>query len=643
MSFGKIGGATEPKGLFGGPRIIGSPTMKRQIWLAMGISLVTNILVLVQPVFMLHVYDFVLPSQSVPTLVYLSVIAVFLLLILGLLDQSRQRIFTDLAWELDGTLRPTCFRAAYLLGRRNPRAGRSAFSSDLDAVKQFVGSTAPGALMDLPWTVILIGALFFLSPWLGLLTAIMGALVALAAWMNELGMRTHLSEAARRNARATRLAEDMFQATDAVEAMKFSKDAIERWTSEASAQAAFARAAGASGAVWMSVVKTLRLLVQVVTLAAAAYLVLLGQLTPGAMIAASIIGARALAPLDQVVGSWRLLILGRDGWTRLGQLTAEVDPVNESSTTPPAVYGLLEADNVTVLGDSDKPIIHNVRLRLPKGGFLGLIGSSGSGKTTFARVLSGALPPDNGEVRLDGLALKNWPDANLGPAIGYLPQNVQLLGGSVSENIRRFGPRDDEAVVAAAQRAGAHGMISALSEGYETDVGDGGGRLSGGQRALVGLARCLFGNPQVIVLDEPAASLDAEGRASLNIALQALKAEAKTVIMVSHDLVSLRNFDVIAEMRQGQIARSGPPSEMLVPAKVGSGQTLGPIQPNPSPQSSNVPGSEPPRANPSARSQAVTDFNVGPLSLTQQGTGTNNYMPTSAPNAREPRAKEDNV
>jgi PrtD family type I secretion system ABC transporter len=568
MLFGRIGGKTEPKGLFGGPRIIGSPTMKRQIWLAMGISFVTNILVLVQPVFMLHVYDFVLPSQSVPTLIYLSLIAIFLLIVLGALDQSRQRVFTDLAWELDGTLRPTCFRAAYLLGRRNPRAGRSAFTSDLDAVKQFVGSTAPGALMDLPWTVILIGALCFLSPWLGLLTAMMGAMVSLAAWMNELGMRTHLSEAARRNARATRLAEDMFQATDAVEAMKFSKHAIARWTVEASAQAAYARAAGASGAVWMSVVKTLRLMVQVVTLAAAAYLVLLGKLTPGAMIAASIIGARALAPLDQVVGSWRLLILGRDAWARLGQLTADVDPVNETSTVPPAMEGLLEAESVTLMGEGDKPIIHNVRLRLPKGGFLGLVGASGSGKTTFARVLSGAIPPDNGVVKIDGLELSNWPDAQLGPSVGYLPQNVQLLGGTVAENIRRFGARDDEAVTIAAQRAGAHAMISSLPEGYETDVGDGGGRLSGGQRALIGLSRALYGDPKIIILDEPAASLDAEGRASLNITLQALKAEGKTLVMVSHDLASLRNFDVIAEMRQGQIARHGPPSEMLGPVKM---------------------------------------------------------------------------
>lgn len=581
MSFGRIGGKTEPKGFLGGPRIIGSPTMNRQVWLAVGVSIITNILVLVQPVFMLHVYDYVLPSQSVPTLIYLSMIAIFLLVVLGALDQSRQRIFTDLAWELDGTLRPTCFRAAYLLGRRNPRAGRSAFSSDLDAVKQFVGSNAPGALMDLPWTVILMIALCFLSPWLGLLTAIMGALVVLAAWMNELGMRNHLGEGTRRSARAMRLAEDMFQATDAVESMKFSKATIERWSTEASAQAAYARAAGASGAVWTSVVKTLRLMVQVVTLAAAAYLVLLGKLTPGSMIAASIIGARALAPLDQVVGSWRLLILGRNAWTKLGLLTADIDPVNENSTSPPPVQGLLEAESVTVLGEGEKPIIHNVRLKLPRGGFLGLIGASGSGKTTFARVLSGAIPPDNGVVRLDGLELTNWPDADLGPVMGYLPQNVQLLGGTIAENIRRFGPRDDEGVVAAAQRAGAHAMISGLSEGYETDVGDGGGRLSGGQRALVGLSRALYGEPQVLILDEPAASLDADGRAALVQTLQTLRAEQRTVILVSHDMGILRAFDVIAEMRGGQIARHGPPSEILGPVRTGpTGPATGPTPGN---------------------------------------------------------------
>jgi ABC-type protease/lipase transport system fused ATPase/permease subunit len=381
-------------------------------------------------------------------------------------------------------------------------------------------------------------------------------------------LREYVTEGSKRGIRAARLAEDVFLATDAVEGMKFSGPAVARWAGEAEAQAAYSRATNARNSVWTSIVRTLRISLQVLTLAAAAWLVLEGQLTSGAMIAASIIGARALAPIDQAVASWRLVSAARVSWQRLGQLTAGSNFVEPDKTEPPPTRGALEAEAVSVRAENGQVILNAASIRVPPGAFVGLVGPSGSGKTTLSRVLAGARPADAGIVRLDGMDIINWPTARLGKAIGYMPQSMQLLGGTIAENIRRFGPKDDEGVLAAANLAGANALIAAMPHGYDTDVGDGGSALSGGQRALVGLARAVYGSPNIVILDEPAASLDTAGRASLGQCLQQLRARKTTVILVSHDPGSLRQFDAIVEMGGGKILRSGKPSEMLKPAPV---------------------------------------------------------------------------
>jgi ATP-binding cassette, subfamily C, bacterial exporter for protease/lipase len=551
-------------GFLGGPKLLETRSLKQRFNIVVFLSIVTNLLALVQPVFMLHVYDYVLPSESLATLMYLTLMATFLLVVTGTLEFLRSRIFADAAWELDEQLRPICFRASYELGKKSDNAGRTIFTSDLETVKQFLTGGAPASFLDLPWTVIFLVALFALNPWLGLLSTGFAILVLVAAILNEMSLRTYLREGSTRGQKAQRLAEDVLRATDAIEAMKFRNHAIGRWSREAEAQAAYSRATAARSGVWTSVVRTLRLSLQVLTLAAAAWLVLLGELTAGTMIAASIIGARALAPIDQAVAGWRGTALAQISWRRLGGLEASNSQRVTDRTDPPPVSGTIEAEGLVVTAANGAPIIAGVNLRIPQGYFVGLVGPSGSGKTTLARALAGAVTPDGGLVRLDGIDMRSWPDERLATAIGYLPQSVQLLGGTVSENIRRLGPRDDEAVVAAAEKSGAHRIISALPETYETDVGDGGTSVSGGQRAMIGLARALYGDPAVVILDEPNASLDTDGRRALAEALSKLRAARKTVILVSHDVGSLRSFDQLIIMRGGRIEKMGPPSELLV-------------------------------------------------------------------------------
>jgi PrtD family type I secretion system ABC transporter len=551
---------------FGGPVLENAQAIRQRFLIITFLSIFTNLLALVQPLFMLHVYDYVLPSQSLTTLFYLTLIAVFLIGITGVLDYLRARLFADLSWDLDERLRPICFDASYELGKRAGRVGRSIFSNDLEAVKQFLCGPTPVAFLDLPWTVVFIVALFSLSPWLGLLSSAFAVLVLIAAVLNEMSLRGYIRGGTRHGREAQKLAEDVFGATDAVEGMKFTKDAVHRWSSEAKMQAAYVRAATARSGVWTSLVRSLRLALQVLTLGTAAWLVLRGELTPGVMIAASIIGARALAPIDQAVSGWRATATANDSWKRMGELTKSARSQVNEPTDPPDLNGQIDVLGVGVAAPSGKPIIADVSVKIAAGSFVGLVGASGSGKSTLARALVGAVQPDAGIVRYDGLDLRNWPASRLAEGVGYMPQSVQLLSGTVGENIRRLGPRDDQAVVEAAMFAGAHVVISSLPQGYETQIGEGGLSLSGGQRALIGLARAFYGNPKVVVLDEPTAHLDVEGRKALGEALGKLRRSKRTLVLVTHDVSALRQFDLLVAMRGGRVEAVGPPDKLLVKA-----------------------------------------------------------------------------
>lgn len=542
-------------------------TNPKKVWglfgVAVLISFVTNILALVQPVYMLHVYDYVLSSQSVPTLTYLTAIALFLMLLLGVLDFLRGRILAQMALEIDAQVREKAFLGAYSRALAQRRFGRSSFSSDLDNVRAFL--TGPGivALMDLPWTPIFIIVLMILSPLLGFISIFFAFLVAAAVIFNQgIGRRlTRLGMA--QNMQATRVAEDMFQAADAVESMGFAKNVLSRWAQTSRNAAETNNTAAARNGMTSSAVKALRISLQILSLGIAALLVIKGEVTAGAMFAASIIGARALQPVDQVVGAWRNISATRLAWANLAELVREHDLSNTPKTELPAPKGSLKVEGVAVGVPPNAILIQQVSLEAPAGSFLGIVGASGSGKTTLARAIAGAVPLAAGVIRIDGADVKQWERDKLGKYLGYLPQSVHLMQGTVAETIRRFGPPDDEGVILAAKRAGAHDMITRLAKGYDTEVGDAGSALSGGQRARVGLARAFYGDPRVVIMDEPFAHLDSEGEAATINAMREARQRGVTVVLVGHRPSEIAGFDLVAVMQAGRLVRFGPLKDVL--------------------------------------------------------------------------------
>jgi ATP-binding cassette subfamily C exporter for protease/lipase len=545
-------------------RVLTNPGKVRALFgVAVLISFVTNILALVQPVYMLHVYDYVLASQSIPTLSYLTAIALFLMLLLGVLDFLRGRILAQMALEIDAQVREKAFLGAYARALAQRRFGRSSFSTDLDNVRGFL--TGPGiiALMDLPWTPIFIIVLMALSPLLGIIAIFFALLVAGAVIFNQGIGRRLARQGLMQNMQATRVAEDMFQAADAVESMGFAKHVLSRWAKTSRSAAETNNTAAARNGMTSSAVKALRISLQILSLGIAAMLVIKGEVTAGAMFAASIIGARALQPVDQVVSAWRNISTTRLAWANLAELVREHDQANSPKTELPAPKGSLKVENVAVGVPPNSILIQGVSLDAPAGSFLGVVGPSGSGKTTLARAIAGAVPLAAGVIRMDGADVKQWERDKLGKYIGYLPQSVHLMQGTVAETIRRFGPTDDEGVILAAKRAGAHDMITRLAKGYDTDVGDAGGQLSGGQRARVGLARAFYGDPRLVVMDEPFAHLDAEGEAATINAMREARQRGVTVVLVGHRPSEIAGFDLVAVMQGGRLVRFGPLKDVL--------------------------------------------------------------------------------
>lgn len=549
----------EPTQVLSDPRPV-----RRLLTAAIVVSFITNMLALVQPVFMLHVYDFVLSSESRATLFWLTVIALFLIMVLSALDFLRGRLMGEMALEIDRQVRERAFLGAYSRALSSRQFGRSSFSTDLDTVRAFLTGPSAVALMDLPWTPIFIIALFMLSWILGSISVLFAALVVLAVMANQGVGRKLAKQSIVQNQRAGRIAEDIFQAADAVESMGFSKNALARWAGVSRAAAETNNMAAAQAGVTGSMVKGLRIALQILSLAVAAWLVLDGVVTPGAMFAASIIGARALGPIDQAVTAFRTISAARLSWGNLSELVREHDVAHAEKTELPPPLGAVKLESVSVTNANRTAVlIQGVSFEAPAGAFIGVVGPSGSGKTTMARAIAGAVPIAGGVVRIDGADTRQWAREKLGKYIGFLPQSVHLMQGTVAETIRRFGPVDDEGVIAAAQLAGAHDMITRLGKGYDQDVGDAGGQLSGGQRARIGLARALYGDPTLLILDEPFASMDAEGEASTWNLLRELKRRNRTVILVSHRPSELVGFDYVAVMNGGRLARFGPVKEIL--------------------------------------------------------------------------------
>jgi ATP-binding cassette, subfamily C, bacterial exporter for protease/lipase len=536
----------------------------RSVFYALGgFTLAVNVLLLVPAIYMLQMYDRVLTSRNEGTLVLLTLLMLALLALEAALEFVRGRVMVRVGAALDLRLDARVFDAAFARTLAGGAGGSGQALSDLGTVRQFLSGKGLFAFFDVPWTPVYIVVVFLLSPWLGVF-ALAAALILLAlAWINERATAPLLAEASKLGAGANQYAVSQLRNAQTIASMGMLEGLRERWFERQGRYLAVQGEAADRAAMIGAVTRFFRFALQSGILGFGAWLVLQNQLTPGGMIAASILLGRALAPVDLAIATWRGFVSARGAYARLGKLLA-AHPVRGQSVTLPAPKGEVAAENLVVgAPGSRNPILKGVNFRVAPGNIIAVVGPSASGKSTLARALVGVWPPLAGAVRLDGADVNSWDKAHLGGFVGYLPQDVELFEGSVAENIARFGPLDSAGIVAAAQKAGVHELVLQLPQGYETPIGEGGAVLSGGQRQRVALARALYGNPVLVVLDEPNANLDDAGDAALMAALRAAKADNQTVFVMTHRVNLLRIADAIMVLAAGTIKGFGPADKVL--------------------------------------------------------------------------------
>ena len=528
-------------------------------------SVFVNLLMLTSPLFMLQIYDRVLASRSEATLLALLVLVTVLFAFMGILDFVRGRVLARAGAKFQEILDARVFTA--VLQRSVlpvQRALPNTASRDLDSVRQVLSGPAPFAVFDLPWTPIFIAAIFLFHPMLGWLAVAGSAILVCLTALNQYRSREPNAESQTATNEAEVLGEALRQNAEAVQGLGMRGTGLNRWS--ALRRQALDRQITASDrtASYASASKALRFYLQSLILALGAWLVLRQQISPGMMIASSILLGRALAPVDQAIGQWPALQRARQGWTALAELL-EKSPEQAGRTALPTPRGVVDLQNVAVFTPGEqKPALVGISFRIEPGQALGVIGPSGAGKTTLAKLLTGIWQPAQGKVRIDGAAADQWPDGGIGRHLGYLPQDMSLFSGTVAQNIARLSPEPDDAkVVEAAERAGAHEILLELSQGYDTEIGAGGQRLSGGQRQRVALARALYDDPPILILDEPNANLDAAGEQALVQAIRDAKARGRTVVVMAHRPSAIAACDLLLMIDKGRQVDLGPRDEVL--------------------------------------------------------------------------------
>ncbi|NNG02987.1 MAG: type I secretion system permease/ATPase [Inquilinus sp.] len=525
-------------------------------------GIAVNALMLVSPIYMMQIFDRVLSSGRTETLIYLTMIAAFALLVLGILDAMRQQVLVRIGGWLDRTLGPKLIDSS-VRGTVTGLAPSAQPLQDLAQVRGFIGGNGILALIDAPWTPIFIAVIWLMHPWLGMLAAAAAVFLFTLALINELATRGPLKRASEAQVEAQNEVVSALRNAELLQALGMLPALLARWRHSQGRSIDGQRAAGDRAATIIGTSKFTRLFVQVAILGLGAHLVLRAELTPGSMIAASILLGRCLAPVEQAIGAWKGFVTARTAQARLARLVAAV-PAEPPRMELPPPEGRLQADGVVYTpGPGAPPILKRVSFYLAPGHSLGLIGPSGGGKSTLCRLLVGAALPTAGHVRLDGTEIHSWDRAQFGRHVGYLPQAVELFRATVRENIARLAEGDPDRVVAAARAAGADELIRRLPDGYETLIGDGQVRLSGGQRQRIGLARALYDDPRLLILDEPNANLDLEGEEALVTALAAAKARGATVVLVTHRPSLLSTIDTVMMLRDGAVELHGPRDEVL--------------------------------------------------------------------------------
>ncbi|GGL56895.1 type I secretion system permease/ATPase [Wenxinia marina] len=538
----------------------------RGLYVAVGLfSLLVNMLMLTGPLYMLNVYDRVLGSQSVETLIGLTILVAYLFGMMALLDVVRTRVMGRIAARFQARLDQRVFDAQ-IRGAAHPQVHAEASSGlrDLSSLQRLLASPALMALFDLPFAPLFFFGIFLFHPWLGYLGLASAVILVALAIINQAVSRHPLETANNTTVRAEMMGNQIRQEAELVQALGMRRSAFNRWNdARARSLTSSLRATDTTGS-FSSSIKSFRLFVQSAMLGLGAFLVLQGEMTSGAMIAGSILLGRALAPIEMIVNQASVFERAREGWRNLSVLLGTIRPEPPRTALPRPKARLAVEQLTLVIPGETQATLRMISFKVEPGQAVGVIGLSGSGKSTLARALTGYYRPAAGSIRLDGAALDQYDPETLGTYIGYLPQRVTLFDGTIRDNIARLSPQPDDAeVVKAAQRAAAHDLILNLPDGYDTRVTALGGRLSGGQIQRIGLARAMYGNPEVIVLDEPNSNLDNDGSLALNQAIRALKQEGKTILIMAHRPAAIQECDLLLVLENGTRRAFGPREEVL--------------------------------------------------------------------------------
>jgi len=522
-----------------------------------------NVLMLAPSLYMLQVYDRVLGSRNETTLWVLTLLLLGAYLFMGALETIRTWVLVRVGARFDATLNARVFNATFERSLMQPGSNSAQPMHDLNTLRQTLTGTGLLALFDAPWMPVYLLVISLMSIELGLF-ALLGALVLGAlAVLNERISKPKLDEAQKYNAQSQLALTNHLRNAEVIEAMGMLPSIRKHWHGLHLKQIRLQAAASDQAAVMGGVTKFVRITMQSLSLGFGALLVLEGRMSPGSMIAASVLVSRALAPVEMLVGNWKQIIAGRAAYARLKALLG-AHPARQYGMSLPAPTGAVLLDGVSTAAPGSKQVIlKNVSFSIAAGECIAVIGPSGSGKSTLARLLVGVWPALAGTVRLDGADLYRWSKDELGPHLGYLPQDIELFDGTVAENIARFGEVNADKVIAAAQRAGMHELILRLPKGYDTPLGLGGCALSGGQKQRVGLARALYGDPALVVLDEPNSNLDDQGERALTETIRDLNARGKTTVLITHRMASLSVVQKIMVLAEGTLKAYGPRDEVL--------------------------------------------------------------------------------
>lgn len=541
--------------------------LKRE-FVAVGLfSLAANALMLAPSLYMLQVFDRVMVSQNGLTLILSTLILVFMLGLMGFSEWARSRLLVRIGVCMDERLNRRLFRASFDNQLAQPKANPAQAFSDLTQVRQFLTGNGVFAFFDVPWMPIYIAVLFLLHPLLGWLGIGFAVLLASVAWFSHRLTSQPMQTALQASVQVSADQQGKLRNAETIEALGMLPALRGHWWSRYGDQASAQGHIDELTHRMSALTKFLRYTQQSLSLGAGGWLVIHGELTPGAMIAGNILMTRALQPIDLIVNTWKAFVSARTAFDRLAQLLT-TQPERLTGRLVQVPMGIVELKNVTATATNrPTPILDTISLTLPAGSLTCVVGPSGSGKSTLARVILGLWPQVRGELLLDSAPLADWDRAVLGPSIGYLPQDVELMDGTLAQNIARFGALDSEQdsaqVIAAARQADIHELILRFPKGYDTPAGEAGSLLSAGQRQRVALARALYGDPSLVILDEPNANLDDAGEAALVTALQDLKNRGKTVLIITHRINTLRNADRVLVMAQGRITQDAPLNEFI--------------------------------------------------------------------------------